>query len=259
MSNVDESIIKKVQALLALAARGGSPEESANAAAKAQALMDKHKLDRLTVETPLEDETVYDSRKGPAFFEAEGKVIASWVHVVASAVTQVNDLFLFGTRRRKDDTRLGVFPGTVKETGTLEVFGRKEDIQTAKYVFDFLVAEIERLAKLHKGQGRTWLNNFKLAAAETVGARLKAAKLETQAAYQASELGERALVRLQDRMVRVERAAKSTLGTLKTVQRTCRGNNDARAAGAAAGASIRLGGAGGALSAGQRRIGAGKK
>lgn len=209
---IQKSILRRIKKLLDHAEhRNADPNEAAIAAAQAAALMARHRLDRAIVEAeggPTPREPVGEE----VGFALPTTKIQRWMDVVICAVTSANDCkyhfwwntdFSAGRRRR---ARL-----------VTKFVGRPTDRQAAKLLVEFVVAEIERLARAalarrsaapccaepdvvdnyccncgdrgasRREAPRTYGNNFRLGAAETVSRRLReAAKARASGLVEAS-------------------------------------------------------------------------
>lgn len=168
----DRAIIDKIAKLLALAeGEGATPSEAANAAAAAQALMQRHKLDRATIEQE-------QSEGGEPIAAADdplwtGGRYVSWVGDLADVLARLNGC------------RVLVIPavrnGRVRRHARLHLVGRASDMQVVRYLFAYLRREIDRLAKKAVAeasvrQPRRWARNFRFGAVVAISRRLKEAK-----------------------------------------------------------------------------------
>lgn len=219
-----ESMLKKIQALLALAARGGTPEEAATAMARAQALMSRYHLDAATLGTS-EEEEVTEARVSEPLFSFDS-VVVTWIGVLAQGLAKLHNVA----------TVVMTDPRGGKKYHRISMFGRKSDMDTLRYVFDWLRREIDDGARRHKGQGRTWLNNYRLGFVHEVMVRMKAAKAEAEAAY----AGTSALAIVQTRYRDAERAMVAKYPRAVTVRRPSAQDRSGRATGARDGAKVKL-------------------
>lgn len=242
-----EKILDKVRKLLALA-ESADIHEAAAAAARAQTIIDKHKVDIALLqeeeqEEEREDEAVHRCLDFPLF---DCSQMPTWKWLLAWRLCEVNDC--------------RPWTNTTYEGGewarTVFVIGRDSDAQTIQYMHRYLVTEIDRLSKDHKGKGRTWLNNFRLGAVAEIGKRLKekrqydrkalkqGAEEQVQAGGDAQALVkvENALARLQERDEMVDSWMK--FNKIKYSSGGSGGAHDegAFATGRDAGAGVSLGG-----------------
>lgn len=267
-----EEALTKIRKLLKLAA-STTPEEAAVAAAQAQKLMDRYKIERLATleeDAPAEDETLFhsaavkpDGTMGQPL-DVLGKKTVTWKAQLAYVVCRANQVEMYRGYR---------FKAGVGAERTIEMIGRKSDMLTVVYVYRYLIGEIERLAKAHAGNGRTWLNNFHLGAVSALRDRLYAEKqaVEEELRQEAQKKDEeaqragvavetRALVRVNNALAVVESRYKraveygKTKVKLKAGKRSsARHDRSAFAEGRRAGESIRLTKAKGGLPSGGGR------
>jgi hypothetical protein len=84
---------------------------------------------------------------------------------------------------------------------TLQIAGRPSDVTNVRYLFAWLTAEIDRLAR-KSGQGRAWLNSFRLGAALGAVKAMEAARQQVRA-----ESTSTALARVDSRADEARKAA----------------------------------------------------
>lgn len=242
--------LDRVKKLLALA-KSDNPNEAASAAAMAQKIIDRHKLDVASLEgdSGAPTEKVEDTSLDTS--------TSTW------------KLRLAGEIARANGCRLYYRPGQ-----SIQLIGRASDAQTVRYLYQWLTKEIDRLTRQatrpisfmsEPVSGKTWANNFRLGCVETLGRRLSVEKEETKREAQAEAFakeGEAGLARINQAIVRVADTAplEAYAATLKLRSGSARRSaydGGAREAGRRAGASISLGGSRGAMGAGARRMGSG--
>ncbi len=184
------AVIDKIAKLLRLAeGKGATPGESANAAAQAQRLMDRHKLSRGAVDAHSQCEPIERSAE-PVF---EGCRLAAWRRHLAAGVA-----FNFDCRV------LIVTPRDRRQR--IELVGRPSDVQVTRYVYVYVSREIDRLCKEGlrqryfpgRGEARTWGSNFRAAAAVAIVHQLQATRRETQRQARLEQGAGPALVRLEN-------------------------------------------------------------
>jgi hypothetical protein len=152
----------------------------------------------------------------------------------------------------------------------LRIIGRPSDASTVRYLFSYVVREIDRLTKeesnLRGNPGRTWCNNFRLGAVHEINRRLEEAAREARAAMKkeaddgdtmgtgtALVLVNNAIAKLDDRTAAVEDYGKRKLRLRSGSSSHSRYDAGARAAGKRAGASIDL------SNGGRRGLGSGNR
>lgn len=248
-----EEAMDRVIKLLKLA-KSDNPHEAALAAAKAQDLIDRHKLD---VSSASADGTEADRPKEAIQKFADplyvGSKASTWRIRLASALADANACRIY------------------LQGGDIRLIGRASDASALRYLFAYLCRETDRLTDRDaKGNGKTWVNNFRLGVVDTISRKLREQQRETVAAVkreaeeqqaklfaqvgEAAFAGPSALVRVNAALVRVEQDRKEVLDWEKENMsygraRVSNARHDygARAMGRQAGESIRIGGARGAL------------
>ncbi len=170
-------IIQKVIDLINLAeGKGATTGEAANAAAAAQALMERHKLTRAAVQAAVDADGQPDSgiREDPEPFWTGGKHV-SWRRRLANGIARCNDC------------RVAMSVSTKRGPAGMWFIGHAEDTEVARYLYAYLSREIARLASkavdVNRGalkNPRTWANNFRLGAAYAVIRRLQQARAKTR-------------------------------------------------------------------------------
>ncbi|MHA1572976.1 MAG: DUF7168 domain-containing protein [Alphaproteobacteria bacterium] len=249
--NIDQAI-DKARKLLALST-SDNPHESAQAAARAQSILDKYEISRamlaagddsgsFEINEPVED---FAKKGAPVDY---GKTIASWKAQVANVVAQVNDCRVYTSRNCANRT--------------IEIVGRAGDVQKVRYLYAYLVRETERLCSRDgRGCGRTWRNNFRHGVVSTVAEALRAARksaadeMKRAAGDDSRALVciDKALARLDARRREVDAFCSANL-RLRAGSSSGRGDKGAYARGKEAGREVSLGGARGALGAGTRQV-----
>jgi len=236
-----QDILKKIGKLLKLA-ESGNVNEAATAAAQAQKLMDKYKIETCASEdADLEEEDII--HPGDPLEAASGQ-LARWKSQLA------------GILARASQCRIYLSPGR-----GIIIVGRESDIGSVRYLYRFLTREIDRLCNRDcKGCGRTYRNNFRLGAIDALREKLREQKRNTEFEARQSATGvpdERALVRVETAIKRIEKRAKDVEVWMAQNLRLGRGSSyrvtshaSARQAGKRAGRTITLNRARGALGSG---------
>ena len=161
------NVLDKVQKLLALA-QSDNINEAALATKMAQKLMHKHNLTSYMVESysPNQEEIIDFTQLGQplAFFN---KKASTWKVQLAIVVSQVNHCRIYINNAADGQSCFGLV-------------GRMADAQIVRYLYHYLVSEIDRLTKRDgKGKGKTWSNNFRIGAVFAIQDRLEEAAQET--------------------------------------------------------------------------------
>lgn len=228
-------------------ARSDNPNEAALAAARAQEVIDKYKLSQLAVEqsdsgtgpAPEPDEPIRDFDSSP--LDAWGANYCRWRISLASFVARANQCRIYMSHR---GGKAGIF-----------IIGRASDAETVRYLYAWIVREVDRLADRDgAGNGKTWRNNFRLGVCDTVGKRLQEQRRATEQAFmrdaetesdipreRALVLASTAIQKLQRRSVEVDRwMAQNVRGMRNYSMGGAAGDYGARMAGREAGKSIAL-------------------
>lgn len=211
-------MLGRVRRLLALA-QSPNVHEAAAAAAAAQALIARHRLEGVLADEVAEP--VGDGRDAPLEVALRPR---RWKAFLAAGLARVNGCIAYSVER-PDGTALCLV-------------GRDADRDAVAAVWSWLVQRIELLSATHgAGQPRRWHDAFRVGAAETVVARLAATEREAR-----TGLSEAALVRVEpalaERAAAVEAYAARTLHL--TRGRGLRVDADALDAGRSAGATLPL-------------------
>lgn len=225
--NYNEAL-DKVRKLLRLS-ESANPHEAALAASRAQEIMERFKIERLTVDTADREpsEAIRDFGIDPL----EGN-FSTWQWRFLSALTQLNQCKAYTSNRR------------------FCLVGRASDVNTVRYIFTWLTREIERLASRDcQGCGRTYWNNYRIGAAETVANRLREQSKQTVTAvkHEAEAVSSLALVKVEkalaeraQELAEVEKWAKDKLHLRSRGGSRSNWNQSAREAGRAAGREVSL-------------------
>ena len=245
--NIDQAI-DRARKLFALAA-SDNPHEAASAAAKAQEILDRHEISQAMLDTDNnveDDETVENFKDKDAPIDS-GRSIATWKACLAKALAEANQckVYTWSNGQR-----------------SIEIIGRPSDVQKVRYMYAYLVHEVDRLVKRDaRGCGRTWANNYRLGVVDTLGKAIAATREKVAKDMRAKAANPHALVRVDNALAKLdERAdavdlfAKVHLN-LRSTTRYARSDKGARQLGREAGKEIRLGGTRGALGSGTRQIG----
>ena len=250
-------------ACLRLAERGGTPEESVLAAAKAQEIIDRYKLDVSGLdfdaqEKERDDEPVkdfgYEDPLDNISHKRYGIVIAVKLASVVARINQCRIVY----RNHQD-----VYGGKVRTvSAAIKIIGRASDVSAVRYLYSYYKNEIERLAKLHTaGHSQTYYCHFCFGACDTLSERLNKSQAET-AVSKREELAQNpmALVRLNSAIAKIEKRRQDVDAFVKAKLNLKGGGYNPQAvtggceAGRNAGHSIRLTGARSSLGNGRAQI-----
>lgn len=187
-----EDVIKRIQKLLRL---GESPSEheAAAAIAKAQALMETHRIEEAMLDTES-DEANEEVREWEEPINAQR---CYWRGSLAVVLCKANGCFVW----RKHGT------GDV-------IVGKASNVQTVRYLFGYCVREIDRLARAKgKGNGRTWTNNYRIGCVQGISAAIEVERTrvreEIRRTYAETQKvpNHRALVKVENAIEKVDAEA----------------------------------------------------
>lgn len=236
--NMNEAI-EKAAKLLRLAT-SSNPHEAALAAARAQEIIDRYKLNIDGLNTEAEPESAEPVRDyGSA--DPVDNTRDVWRGILIVGICSANDCKAY------------------KSGPALCLIGRPADVQTVRYMYGYLTRQIEHMTAIScRGSSRTYWNNFRHGMVETIINRLKeqraatvtAAKQEAQQAQNAGALVriDRALIRMEATRREVEQVAERLHLRSRSSRTTY--NNEARARGREAGQRVGLNRAAGAVGRG---------
>jgi len=243
-----EKLHRRINKLLRLAGNNPSIEEATLAAAHAQRLMDEHNLTEAMLELDGKqtepDEEIIDFGKHGAPLDTDLARGKSYKYVLTSVLSKLHGVLIY------------------RGGGQLHIVGRPTDVETVRYIFSYLVNQIEALVAKHgRGMGVTWRNNYCTGAANGVGQRLReehgAWRKEQRAPFannpNALMRVDQALERIQQKHQEARDFAYSTLRLRQDSTGKAKFNSGARALGAQHGRNISLGGKA-ALGAGHKQL-----
>jgi hypothetical protein len=190
---MDENLLDKVRKLLRLAERTTNEGEAAAAAGAAQRLIERHRLDVASIDLGEAHEAPVEAPEQTVLDGAEGRRNkCAWRGSLASGVARANACRVYWTGPR------------------LQIVGAPSDVATVRYLYAYLVREIDRIADTKSG-GKAWLHAWRMGAVSTVSQRLREAReearREARAEAQASGgAGGAAIVRVNAGIARIERA-----------------------------------------------------
>lgn len=154
--------LEKVRKLLALA-QSDNEHEAALAAAAADRLLTKYELDRAELDAPEDDAEECQEWEHPLY--TFNKKRPTWKGVLAAGISRHFGCFVYRTHKYGE--------------GRCVLIGRASNVAAARYIFEWVSQEIDRLASKQKGNGRSWVSAYRHGAASAV---LDALKKEREAA-----------------------------------------------------------------------------
>lgn len=166
------TLISRVKKLLNLA-RCKTAEEAASAAAMAQKLIEKYRLDAALCAEDAPEKAAPRPTKEDVVFRFAGQKADQWVCSLASSVGKVNGCYIWQSHEVSPVCDAsGIARGT-KIVRVIRGAGAEDSLATVAYLIGYLVHEVNRLAENVRGAGRTWLNNFRQGAVHEIGRRLR--------------------------------------------------------------------------------------
>lgn len=225
MNNI-QSIIEKVRKLLALAT-SQNVNEAANAAAKANELIDEYRLsvDQLGASSSDADDPLIHDEAEPLF---ESDRSMAWRKTLALKLSQHYGCYVWNKKSKRN-----IF---------YVVAGRQSDITVLRYMFAYLSSECMRLSTAHsKGKGRNYAESYRLGFVAGVTSALAESR---QQAVQAQTVTDAsiALVKLDERSKAARDLVKKTVTLGKSrAQSANHTNPDAYYSGQSAGRNTHLG------------------
>lgn len=167
--------LAKVRKLLALAT-SSNPHEAALAAARAQAMIEAHRLERWLAaeqDAQADPDPIVDARDAP--LEVARK-LRKWKVALASALADVNGCVAYVMSRDSDEA--------------IVLVGRARDRDAVVALWEWLVKRIEWLSATHgAARSRQWHDAFRIGVVDEVARRLDEGRAQAS-----SELGANALV-----------------------------------------------------------------
>lgn len=243
-----DKIIDRIRKLLALS-ESNNEHEAAAAAAQAADLMVKHEIEAAALTTP--DNEPEDPTQET--LDSSGRRV-SWKGSLAHAIS-----LSAGCRSYSASSRGGC---------KTQIVGPPSKLATVRYLYQYLTAEIDRLANKAYGaehkecvdsnvpapSARAWKNAFRLGASNTIAGRLLRQRRETQAAAAAAGQSA-ALVVVKNAEKAVDVYIAKNVGRLGKTSRAQYSSRSGYGAGASAGRGVSLGATGGSLGAGRKQLG----
>lgn len=249
-----EEAIQKALKLLKLA-ESSNAHEAALAAQRAQEILTKYNIEQAIIDGELDGangkEEPIESFEYDPLEPARGN-FPTWKSYLGSTLARANGC------------RTYLRPGARRNTTSSVLIGRRSDVQTTRYLYQALSAEVERLVKEQVGgRGKTWYNNFKLGVVDAIAKKLDEAKREAEAAMRREVASNStALIKVDNAIAKLEAKRQAVIEwekknlKLRSAGNTWTPDQEARARGQAAGENIVIGGARGGLGAGREKLGA---
>lgn len=174
------SVISKVQKLLNLSVSSNA-NEAATATALANKLIDQYRLSEADLNQELNDNPLMEDS---GFLYETGK-ITRWKSNLASVIVKHYGCAAFNSV---------IYPNG-RKVSRYKLVGRKQDIEIAKYMFNWLLLECLRLSELNaKGNGRVFVSSYCEGFVSGLGTKLKESRKEAGEGFASS-----AMVKLDSR------------------------------------------------------------
>ncbi len=226
-----ENILAKVRKLRALAANAGTLAEAEAAAAQAEAIIARYRLEEAQIELDSSTPSEKVDIAGEPLYEAAGHNSELWRGQLAGIIGKHYGCL--------------IYKSLATGHAAIQIIGRPSDVQIVRYMFAWISVEIERLSQYEKG--RTARNSFRQGAVVGFATTLKAAQKAATGAHQGS-----AAMVLADRYGEALVLAESVLKLKTSASRKIRVNGGAYERGQRAGARLNLDGSLGSGSATKR-------
>ncbi len=230
--------LQKAAKLLRLS-KSDNPNEAALAASRAQEIIDRYRIETemlgyaVNGQQPEANEPIKDFHDDPL---ERLKRKSTWKARLAQHIANHNCCKMYN----------GWYGPSV--------IGRPSDVATVRYLYVWLVQEVDRLADRDcKGNGHSWANNYRLGVVDTIGNRLYEQKKETEKAMRdetallAVQDQSLALLRINNAIARTEERRQQVNDWTKANVKLVSGrfsyssyNPSARSAGQAAGREVRF-------------------
>lgn len=161
---MNPKLLEKAAKLFRMANQSQSPEEAAVAAGKLQEFLTKYELDESVIQIKagksdneiIDNEPIIDYGSVGDPLDNSGKSLIMWKASLSMLLAKYNSCKIYRIK------------------GSLHIIGRPSDVATMRYLYEFLVSEVERLRGLQlAGHGKTWYNNFKMGVVDAIGEKLK--------------------------------------------------------------------------------------
>lgn len=163
---MNKDILEKIIKLRELA-NSSNVHEAAAAAAAADKLISKFRISESEINNHCSEQIVEDK---DILYESARAI--TWKYQLAVSLAKHYSCFCFNSPKRSE---------TDRKVTCLRLAGVQSDMDIVRYMFAWLVFEVERLNKANKGKGHIACNSFCLGAVMGIVEQLAKSKLETQA------------------------------------------------------------------------------
>lgn len=248
MSNVIDEVIEKVKKLHRLAScKGATPDESALAAARAQEIIDRYKLnwEDLNGETDTDDDEEVEKCDVPLDEFVHNWLVTPWAFRLANIVCRFNQCEVIQYTRQQNN-------GKTYPIRSMKIIGHASDVTLVRYLYGYLKQEVLRLDKVNcQGKDGKWRRAFCIGVVDTIYQKLHEQQQATQDTVKNENAGnlmalvriDKAIARLDVRKDAVTKFIKENLKTKKCRTGACQTDDQldlARLLGRVAGTQIQM-------------------
>jgi hypothetical protein len=159
---MSDEILKKIQALMGMA-KSGTENEAAMAMALVQKLMQKHSITEQMLASGSETLTAEEIKSWEDPLYTGGKNRSQWRGALAYVICKYHNCE-------------GWTSG-----GNINIIGRASDVQTVRYLFNYCETYISLFSQQYAGNGKGWLNQYKLGVVKAISDKLEQARKEARA------------------------------------------------------------------------------
>lgn len=140
----DEKILDRIRKLLTLSENNSNPEEAQLAAQRAMELMTRHRIDEMTARGYDPDKIeIVEGRIDDVEEAKPRRVMSQWQLLLASVVVQGNNGKLLRRSVLVDENGDRCGPDRARKKGEITImFGQRDDIDVARYMFMWLEKEL---------------------------------------------------------------------------------------------------------------------
>jgi len=237
-----DEALQRVKKLLALS-QSDNEHEAALAMGRAQALMERFKIETATLDEPDTPDEPIEVWDDPLDNESR----STWKGRLGITLSRANGCTTYKSGRSQIIT------------------GRASNVQTVRYLYRYCVRSIDSLALANgRGNGRTWINNYRLGCVQAIGDAIRDEREATRSEMREAVAGDSmALIRVDNAITNIineekdsDRHMRAKVKLVSSRGSSSRYNSSARSAGRSDGAGIYGSGSMGSIGAGSRRIGA---
>jgi hypothetical protein len=241
-----QDALNTVRKLLNRTTENGCTEsEAKTAAGLAQKLMDKHRIS-VDVLGTIDDDADEEIRgwEDP-LDEMPNRLKQHWRGSLSMVICRHNGCTVYWNHKGQKPC--------------LSIVGRASDVSAARYLYEFVIREMETAQVKYRGNGRTWLNNWRNGFVDGIADSLREAREAARQEY-AAETGtalivvDQALVAIKDRHQKAAAFAKAKFNLRSGGGGSGQYDHGARATGKRDGKQVNVNGGGKGLPAAAKRL-----